>query len=62
MEVLQQHVNTPPPRLPASLSRYSSLVAQLLSKRRENRFGTAEEVIAASVSLGNGRRRTPSAA
>ena len=62
MEVLQQHVNTPPPRLPASLSRYSSLVAQLLSKRRENRFGTAEEVIAASLSLRNGRRRTPSAA
>lgn len=62
MEVLQQHVNSPPPRLPAPLSRYSSLVAQLLSKRRENRFGTAEEVIAASVSLRNGRRRTPSAA
>ena len=62
MEVLQQHVNSPPPRLPAPLSRYSSLVAQLLSKRRENRFGTAEEVIAASASLRNGRRRTPSAA
>ena len=62
MEVLQQHVNSPPPRLPASLSRYSSLMAQLLCKRRENRFGTAEEVIAASASLRNGRRRTPSAA
>ena len=62
MEVLQQHVNTPPPRLPASLSRYASLMARLLSKRRESRFGTAEEVIAACVALRNGRRRTSSAA
>ena len=62
MEVLQQHVNSPPPHLPASLSRYSSLMTRMLSKRRENRFASADEVIAASQSLRSGRRRTPSAA
>ena len=63
MEVLQQHVNTEPPRLPASLSGYAPLLAQLLAKQRENRFGSAEELIATCVALRTGnRRRAQSAA
>ncbi len=63
MEVLQQHVNTEPPRLPASLSGYAPLLAQLLAKQRENRFSSAEELIGACVTLRTGnRRRAQSAA
>ncbi len=64
MEVLQQHVNSAPPHLPPSLSRYSSLMTRLLAKKREQRFGSAAEVIAACSSLGRNRwaRRAQSAA
>ncbi len=64
MEVLQQHVNSAPPHLPPSLSRYSSLMTRLLAKKREQRFGSAAEVIAACNSLGRNRwpRRAQSAA
>ena len=51
IEVLQQHVNAPPPRLPLSLSRHAPLLAKLLAKQRENRFNTADEVIAAAAAL-----------
>jgi len=51
IEVLQQHVNTPPPRLPLSLSRHTPLLSRLLAKRREDRFNTADEVIAAAAAL-----------
>jgi DNA-binding response OmpR family regulator/tRNA A-37 threonylcarbamoyl transferase component Bud32 len=51
IEVLQQHVNNPPPRLPLSLSRHVPLVSRLLAKRREDRFNTADEVIAALAAL-----------
>jgi DNA-binding response OmpR family regulator len=54
MEVLQQHVNAPPPRLPLSLSRHAPLLARLLAKRREDRFNTADEVIAAAAALRDG--------
>jgi eukaryotic-like serine/threonine-protein kinase len=54
MEVLQQHVNAPPPLLPLSLSRHTALLARLLAKRREDRFNTAQEVIEAAAAL---RRR-----
>lgn len=54
MEVLQQHVNAPPPVLPLSLSRHTPLLARLLAKRREDRFATADEVIEAAAAL---RRR-----
>ncbi len=64
MEVLQQHVNCAPPNLPPSLSRYSTLMTRLLAKKREQRFGSAAEVIAACHSLGRARwsRRAQSAA
>lgn len=51
MEVLQQHVNAPPPLLPPSLSRHTPLLARLLAKRREDRFNTADEVIGAAAAL-----------
>jgi eukaryotic-like serine/threonine-protein kinase len=54
MEVLQQHVNTPPPHLPLSLSRHAPLLARLLAKRREERFNTADEVIEAVARLRRG--------
>jgi eukaryotic-like serine/threonine-protein kinase len=51
IEVLQQHVNAPPPRLPLSLSRHVPLLSRLLAKRREDRFNTADEVIEAAAGL-----------
>ena len=54
MEVLQQHVNAPPPRLPLSLSRHAGLLARLLAKRREDRFNTADEVMEAAATLRHG--------
>ena len=54
IEVLQQHVNAPPPRLPLSLSRHAPVLSRLLAKRREDRFNTADEVIAATVALRQG--------
>jgi DNA-binding NarL/FixJ family response regulator len=51
IEVLQQHVNAPPPHLPLSLSRHAPILARLLAKRREDRFNSAEEVIEAVARL-----------
>ena len=51
IEVLQQHVNAPPPRLPLSLSRHAPILARLLAKRREDRFNTADEVLEATAAL-----------
>ena len=51
IEVLQQHVNAPPPRLPLSLSRHAPVLARLLAKRREERFNTADEVVEAAAAL-----------
>jgi DNA-binding response OmpR family regulator len=47
MEVLQQHVNSPLPPLPHSLTRYEPLLARLVAKARNERFAKAEEIIAA---------------
>jgi DNA-binding NarL/FixJ family response regulator len=54
MEVLQQHVNAPPPQLPLSLSRHMPLISRLLAKQREDRFNTADEVIEATATLRQG--------
>lgn len=59
MEVLQQHVNSPPPRLPLSLSRHAPLLSRLLAKRREDRFNTADEVIEAAATLRRGALPQP---
>jgi DNA-binding response OmpR family regulator len=47
MEVLQQHVNSPLPPLPHSLSRYEHFLHKLVAKNRAERFAAAEEIIAA---------------
>jgi len=47
MEVLQQHVNSPLPPLPHSLSRYEYFLQRLVAKNRTERFTQAEEIIAA---------------
>ena len=47
MEVLQQHVNSPLPPLPHSLSRYGYFLNKLVAKNRVERFTQAEEIIAA---------------
>jgi eukaryotic-like serine/threonine-protein kinase len=47
IEVLQEHVNAPVPQLPERYARYQPLLARLLAKSREDRFGSAEEVIEA---------------
>jgi eukaryotic-like serine/threonine-protein kinase len=64
MEVLQQHVNAPPPQLPLSLSRHTPVLSRLLAKRREDRFNTADEVIEATAALrlGSVRQAEPTAA
>jgi serine/threonine-protein kinase PpkA len=47
MEVLQQHVNSPLPPLPHSLTHYEPFLARLVAKSRNERFAKAEEIIAA---------------
>lgn len=51
MEVLQQHVNSPLPPLPHSLTRYEALLHKLAAKNRNERFAKAEEIIAAIAEL-----------
>jgi eukaryotic-like serine/threonine-protein kinase len=51
MEVLQQHVNSPLPPLPHSLTRYETFLHKLAAKNRNERFGKAEEIIAAIAEL-----------
>jgi hypothetical protein len=47
MDVLQQHVNAPLPMLPKSLVHHESLLLKLMAKSREDRFATAEDILAA---------------
>jgi DNA-binding response OmpR family regulator len=51
MEVLQQHVNSPLPPLPHSLTRYETLLHKLAAKNRNERFTKADEIIAAIAEL-----------
>ena len=51
MEVLQQHVSSPMPQLPAQFARYQPFLARLLAKARGERFGTATEIVAAATAL-----------
>jgi DNA-binding response OmpR family regulator len=51
MEVLQQHVNSPLPPLPHSLSRYDPFLHKLVAKNRNERYGSADEIIAALQEL-----------
>ena len=45
VEVALAHLNTPPPPLPESLSKYQRLLDKLLEKDRDARFRNADEVI-----------------
>jgi DNA-binding response OmpR family regulator/aminoglycoside phosphotransferase len=47
MDVLQQHVNAPLPMLPKALVQHEPLLLKLMAKSREDRFATAEDILAA---------------
>lgn len=47
MDVLQQHVNAPPPMLPKALAHHEPVLLKLMAKSREDRFATAGEILAA---------------
>jgi eukaryotic-like serine/threonine-protein kinase len=49
IEVLQEHVNAPVPQLPERHAIYQPLLDRMLAKAREQRYGSAEEVINAMV-------------
>jgi serine/threonine-protein kinase PpkA len=62
MEVLQQHVSAPIPRLPPSLAHNEPLLAKLLAKSRDERFANAGEIIAAvEAAHDQGRKRSSAA-
>jgi DNA-binding NarL/FixJ family response regulator len=54
LDVLQQHVSSPPPQLPQDLARYQPLLTRLLAKNRGERFAEAGDIIAAAAELGAG--------
>ena len=47
MDVLQQHVNAPLPMLPKALAHHEPVLLKMLAKSREDRFGSAEEILVA---------------
>jgi DNA-binding NarL/FixJ family response regulator/predicted Ser/Thr protein kinase len=49
MEVLQQHVNAPLPRLPPSLAHCERPLRKLLAKARDERYAKAEDIIDAII-------------
>lgn len=51
MDVLQQHVNAPVPQLPKALAHNGPVLSRLLAKPREERFGSAAEILAAIAAL-----------
>jgi CheY-like chemotaxis protein len=51
LDVLQQHVNAPPPQLPQTLERYRPLLTHLVAKNRAERFASAAEIITAAGEL-----------
>jgi DNA-binding response OmpR family regulator/aminoglycoside phosphotransferase len=51
MEVLQQHVSAPVPRLGVDLARYQPFLSRLLAKSRGDRFASAADIVAAAAAL-----------
>jgi len=51
LDVLQQHVNAPPPQLPQALERYQPLLTRLVAKTRTERFASAAEIVGAAGEL-----------
>src|SRR5262249_23671514 len=46
LEILSQHIAAPVPRLPSELADYQRLVDGMLAKRPEDRFESADDVLA----------------
>jgi len=53
IDVLQQHVMAPVPELPAQHLAYQPLLERLMSKSREHRIGTCDELLAALEQMAN---------
>lgn len=62
IEVLQQHVNAPVPRLPERHAQHQPLIDRMLAKSRDQRFASAEEVIEAFGTAREARFSQPTAA
>ena len=62
IEVLQQHVNAPLPKLPERHAQHQPLVDRMLAKARDQRFSSAEEVIDAVGTAREARNAEPTAA
>lgn len=62
IEVLQEHVNAPVPQLPQTLAQHQPLLTRLLAKSRDERFASADEVLAAIAAAGETRNPHSSAA
>ena len=62
IEVLQQHVNAPLPKLPERHVQHQTLIDRMLAKSRDQRFGSAEEVIEAVGTARETRSQQPTAA
>jgi eukaryotic-like serine/threonine-protein kinase len=50
IEVLQEHVSAPVPQLPLPLAHHQALLERLLAKSRDERFASADEVLAECAS------------
>ncbi|HEY5102341.1 MAG TPA: protein kinase [Steroidobacteraceae bacterium] len=62
MEVLEQHVNAPLPRLPERLAQHTPLLSRMLAKARDARCNDATEVVRAVAAHRSARARRASAA
>lgn len=62
IEVLQQHVNAPLPKLPERHAQHQPLIDRMLAKARDQRFSSAEEVIDAVGTARETRSPEPTAA
>jgi serine/threonine protein kinase len=62
IEVLQQHVNAPLPKLPERYAHHQPLLDRLLAKSRDQRYSSAEEVIEAFAAAREARRLETTAA
>jgi DNA-binding NarL/FixJ family response regulator len=62
MEVLEQHVNAPLPRLPDRLAQHTPLLSRMLAKSRDARCNDATEVMRSVAAHRSARARRASAA
>jgi eukaryotic-like serine/threonine-protein kinase len=62
IDVLQQHVNSPVPKLPESLGRHEALITRMLAKERSERTADAPEVMQAVAAARAAGRLQSSAA